>query len=59
MFGFFSDMLSIDFGLGIDLGSIIIAFFTLLAFLRFFIKPILGDKLTSGSSRDSKSKKEK
>lgn len=59
MLGFFSEILSLDFGLGIDLGSIIIAFFTLLAFLRFFIKPILGGKLDSGSSRESKPKREK
>lgn len=57
MLGFLRDVLAIDFGIGVDLGAIIFAFFTLIAFIRFFIKPILGGKLSSDSSGRS-SKKE-
>ena len=53
IFDFFSTVLTIDFGLGVDLGSVILAFFTILAFIRFFVRPILGGALT-GSAKSNK-----
>lgn len=58
IFSLWAQVLSIDFGIGIPLGNLIVAFFTLLAFIRFFIRPILGGKLGSGGSSERPSRKE-
>lgn len=53
---FLSEVLNLDFGLGISMGSLIIAFFTLLAFIRFFIRPLLGGNVFTSSNTSNKDK---